>query len=336
MRMLRHSVILAALACACGSAQAQLDEDFEGASIQTTFQYFHSGGGFFEDSGPFDTGLTDEFAYAGTNASLTLSAGANPGSGLGGSIGAFLFVGAYDPSTAPVREDPFYFAGLGMNTNSPVPGTDPTRLECYAYVRATPGVAFQLRVENPYNGAVRAWAFDGVGDGTWQRVGGKLSTATIIGAVSYSDPVSVIVAFNGPTLSLGDTLEVDEMLLFGPQPVFVESLQSLYAADGEAIQFRARADFADTFQWYLNGAALTDGPVFSGTQTDTISFNASAATEGVWRCEATNINGTTTSNNAVLAVRPPDNPCLADINGDGIVDNGDIGAFVAIFLAGCP
>jgi len=28
-------------------------------------------------------------------------------------------------------------------------------------------------------------------------------------------------------------------------------------------------------------------------------------------------------------------PCPADINGDGILDNGDIGTFVALFLAGC-
>ena len=28
-----------------------------------------------------------------------------------------------------------------------------------------------------------------------------------------------------------------------------------------------------------------------------------------------------------------DNPCAADVNGDGVLDNGDIGAFVQLFLA---
>ncbi|MFG0304774.1 MAG: hypothetical protein ACF8Q5_01030 [Phycisphaerales bacterium JB040] len=31
----------------------------------------------------------------------------------------------------------------------------------------------------------------------------------------------------------------------------------------------------------------------------------------------------------------PDVPCPADFNGDGVLDNGDIGAFVNAFLAGC-
>ena len=29
-------------------------------------------------------------------------------------------------------------------------------------------------------------------------------------------------------------------------------------------------------------------------------------------------------------------PCQADVNNDGVLDNGDIGAFVSAFLAGCP
>ncbi|MFG0307409.1 MAG: hypothetical protein ACF8Q5_14480 [Phycisphaerales bacterium JB040] len=32
----------------------------------------------------------------------------------------------------------------------------------------------------------------------------------------------------------------------------------------------------------------------------------------------------------------PQQPCVADINGDGFLDNGDINAFIQAFLAGCP
>lgn len=37
-----------------------------------------------------------------------------------------------------------------------------------------------------------------------------------------------------------------------------------------------------------------------------------------------------------LILPEPSTPCLADVTGDGIVDNGDIGAFVSLFLAGDP
>jgi hypothetical protein len=36
----------------------------------------------------------------------------------------------------------------------------------------------------------------------------------------------------------------------------------------------------------------------------------------------------------IVANTTPPAPCLADTNGDGILDNGDIGTFVALFLAG--
>lgn len=36
-----------------------------------------------------------------------------------------------------------------------------------------------------------------------------------------------------------------------------------------------------------------------------------------------------------ISLTGPTPPCIADLNGDGILDNGDIGAFVEAFLAGC-
>jgi len=48
-----------------------------------------------------------------------------------------------------------------------------------------------------------------------------------------------------------------------------------------------------------------------------------------------NIHGIDLDGGLSLLVRFEPAPCLADINGDGVIDNGDIAMFVTLFLAGC-
>jgi|GEM_PF-2608527 len=75
----------------------------------------------------------------------------------------------------------------------------------------------------------------------------------------------------------------------------------------------------------------------TGKAADLSGVELAQGTTYFWEVEATNAFGTTLSTNGpfsfVTSVGPSD--CPADINGDGILDQGDITTFVTIFLSGC-
>ena len=77
----------------------------------------------------------------------------------------------------------------------------------------------------------------------------------------------------------------------------------------------------------------------SSWATYSMSFPITAGMEGLalqlgfYTVAANNEPSTIYVDNVSLTGPPP--PCPADFNGDGILDNGDIGAFVQAFLAGC-
>jgi len=73
-----------------------------------------------------------------------------------------------------------------------------------------------------------------------------------------------------------------------------------------------------------------DGADLPNTGAPTLSLSAvSTADAGTYRARIENLAGIATSNPATLAVET----CPPDMNNDGVLDNGDIGAFVAAFLA---
>lgn len=103
---------------------------------------------------------------------------------------------------------------------------------------------------------------------------------------------------------------------------------------GPATVMTVIANDAQVFEWRLDGVAVADGPNYSGATTDTLTVTPNASTEGVYVCYALNVDGSDNSLPAVFGVRPDNSPeGIVDINGDGIIDNGDIGLFVSLFLA---
>ncbi|MBI5764240.1 MAG: VCBS repeat-containing protein [Planctomycetes bacterium] len=93
-----------------------------------------------------------------------------------------------------------------------------------------------------------------------------------------------------------------------------------------------------SYQWCRNGTALTNGVLFSGVTTSTLTVTSATAAEvGAYDVRITGgCNGTigATSNPAVLNVRP----CHGDFNGDNLFDSLDIQPIVDALLAGemCP
>jgi hypothetical protein len=93
------------------------------------------------------------------------------------------------------------------------------------------------------------------------------------------------------------------------------------------------ADNAGAFQWRFNGEPIVDGVNYSGTDTETLSVVPVLETEGFYDVVVSNLGGEATSAQALFAVA---NDCLADLNGDDLLDLADIVGFVESFTAGCP
>jgi hypothetical protein len=90
-----------------------------------------------------------------------------------------------------------------------------------------------------------------------------------------------------------------------------------------------------TYRWQENFLNITDGGVYSGTSTATLTItNPSINMNGkTYRCIITNCSGSryAVTNNAMLSVTT--NP--ADINMDGITDVSDFNQFIQSFNSGC-
>ncbi|USN99824.1 MAG: immunoglobulin domain-containing protein [Phycisphaeraceae bacterium] len=92
------------------------------------------------------------------------------------------------------------------------------------------------------------------------------------------------------------------------------------------------------YQWRRNGTPLSDGGNISGARTDTLTItDVSVADIATYDCVVSDSGpDSITSNPAVIAVIADTNPCLADLNDDGLLDLADVTLFVSTFLAGCP
>jgi hypothetical protein len=91
-----------------------------------------------------------------------------------------------------------------------------------------------------------------------------------------------------------------------------------------------------TFQWFIDGEPVFDGPGISGTGTSALTLSAQTPDfEGVLTCEIESATGLVLSIDPVIfAVREPE--CPGDYNGDGNVDFFDILEFINVFGLPCP
>jgi len=82
--------------------------------------------------------------------------------------------------------------------------------------------------------------------------------------------------------------------------------QSLCEGGAVTMNAAATSDAPMTYQWQLNGGALSDGDGFSGTTTSTLSIDPTLAWyAGNYECVFSNVAGSVTSNPAVLSVSTP-------------------------------
>jgi len=171
--------------------------------------------------------------------------------------------------------------------------------------------------------------------------------------------LSTLIPVNpGPSFSPA-ALAMDTNSIFVGEPTFNDagetfagiayrfdtSLQITAQPQSQAVNFNAddvsfsvAAINVATYQWSLNGLDITDGPLFSGTDTNFLIVTPDAATEGTYQVTLTgNEFGIVQSDPAVLAIlgnAAPD--CLVDLNEDGTLNFFDISLFLQLFSAGCP
>jgi hypothetical protein len=86
-----------------------------------------------------------------------------------------------------------------------------------------------------------------------------------------------------------------------------------------------------SYQWRVNGSALSDGNGIAGARGPVLSIrNTGAHNNGSYDCVVTNACGPATSSAGGLTIH-----CRGDFNGDGKVTVQDIFDFLAAWFAGC-
>lgn len=123
------------------------------------------------------------------------------------------------------------------------------------------------------------------------------------------------------------------------RPAIVQHPAPLTMVDaGQTVQLSVvigavgRPPFA--YQWRRHGQALEDGAGITGSRSDTLTITAAATSDtDTYDVVITNGGGAVTSHAGVVAVRQP---CLADLNGDDVLDFFDVQAYLNAFSAGCP
>ncbi|MCA9310434.1 MAG: immunoglobulin domain-containing protein, partial [Phycisphaerales bacterium] len=81
---------------------------------------------------------------------------------------------------------------------------------------------------------------------------------------------------------------------------------------------------AGSYQWKKDGVPVSDGAVYSGATTTSLTIQSVLAAEGIYTCEALNPDGSDLSLPVIFSVRGL--PCDGDANSDGMVDFDDLNA----------
>jgi hypothetical protein len=152
------------------------------------------------------------------------------------------------------------------------------------------------------------------------------------GIIRFTDPVQSL------QLDTNASAQSAQFLTFGKAPPLVPPPEITSQPASQVVDSMAQAVFELSAtgvlaaQWRRDGADLIDGPGISGSTTLTLTLDATLADVGTYDCVLLGFGGVTTSDPAVLAVRPG---CVADLNEDGLLDLTDVTTFITAFTGNC-
>lgn len=145
------------------------------------------------------------------------------------------------------------------------------------------------------------WQFDGTNLSDGGNISGATTTNLIIAGATLADTgtYSLVVSNSaGSVLSDGAVLIVESLFVSSP-PSDLTLLAGAMGTFTEDIE----SDLPASYQWQLDGANLTDGLDFSGTETSNLTVTATTADAGTYTVVAANADGSVT-NSATLSVTP--------------------------------
>jgi hypothetical protein len=171
-----------------------------------------------------------------------------------------------------------------------------------------PGVTFGTSQEP--NNTSWFWAYQGqflqLNGSKYQLGPGGTLTITNLTAADAGTYQLFVVTGGGMASSTAATLTIGAASS-NPPSISVQPYSESVAAGSTAV-FHCVAD-SGTYQWRLNGNALSDGNGISGATSKTLIISgASVSNAGNYACAVTNPAGTTTSNTASLNVSSTNDP----------------------------
>lgn len=190
-------------------------------------------------------------------------------------------------------------------------GTPPTITSSPSGVTTNTGTTVQLSVsagtpQNPYGNQLAqgiVWYKNGTNLVFSQNITGtNTTTGLTIGAASETDSGTYTVVV---TNYWGSTTSATAVVSISSPPTITSQPVSKSALTGQTVTFAATASGSAplTFRWNKNSSPLSDGGVFSGTSTTTLSLTSVTANEsGSYTLTASNSSHSTNSNPATLAV----------------------------------
>lgn len=137
---------------------------------------------------------------------------------------------------------------------------------------------------------------------------GNFATQTGTGPAALFDiPTGVAVDSNGKVYvsnTLGYTIEVGTAATaIAPAITLQPSSQTVRTGEPVVFHIQATGLPSPTYQWYLNGTALTASSGVLGTTSPSLYLtSASAAQSGTYTCAVTNASGSVTSSSATLSL----------------------------------
>jgi hypothetical protein len=138
-----------------------------------------------------------------------------------------------------------------------------------------------------------------------------------------------VIAYNdcGPGNSFTTTLVKCTAPVITQQPIN----QTVTESGRICLRVDATASCGAAYQWRRNGVNLVNGPRISGVNTDELIIDPTVlADAGQYTVVVSNGCGSTTSAISNVTIR-----CMADFNGDGVVNSNDFFDFLTRFFAGC-
>ena len=130
-------------------------------------------------------------------------------------------------------------------------------------------------------------------------------------------------------------IEVIEFTSCSLPPIVVNSpVSRLVDASPTPQELTITAMAATEYQWFKDGVALSDGGDYAGTQLPTLSVIPNGATEGIYTCTVSNIDGSSASGPGFLGVRAAAS-CAGDANGSGNVDFDDLNLVLSNWNTAC-